>query len=586
MPMRRCLVVCAVGALLIPSALARGADEFFVSPNGDDNADGRTPATAWRSVAKVNASTFAPGTQVSFERGGEWRESLSVSSSGTAEAPIVFGAYGSGGARPQLWGSDVLDRSSFAHVAGNTYAASIATPVNALLADHNFLRGAVTNTFSSNPAVNRAFVDATPNSYYYDTDAGKLYVNTGGVNPASDPRLYTAAVRENVIHTNEQDNLVIRDLSLRESAKDNGGYALAVVYSDNVRVENVDARAAGKHHFGVLNSTGFVAKNLHSTVAMPDQAYGSATAYVSYSTRQNSRFADTSEWIDCVAEDMNGPYLGFYTHGDGVGDVLVQNMTVRGGAGIAVATDSPLPQDIRFVGGLLDNADLTLYGNDTVVDGLRITGAKSSIDLRGARNVIQNILMTGAIPDDGYYSALNDQGVGNVIQFNTVLLDPSAPVHATAMALLNASVTTKLRGNIFDSPGGGILRQWFAGAAQIDADFNLYSPDAQVIIQNLWRTLAQWQAMGYDDGTLAALAQFVDPANGDYRLADGSLAIDRIAPGIWGTLPDLDFAGGMRPFGQGYDLGAFETVPEPGTGAAVAALAAISTLAVRCRRRV
>ncbi|MDQ2104360.1 right-handed parallel beta-helix repeat-containing protein [Azospirillum isscasi] len=84
-------------------ASARGsADDapvFYVdATDGDDRRSGRGPKEAWRSLDKVNATSFAPGTRVLFERGESWRGSLLVSSSGTAERPVTYGAYGKGDA--------------------------------------------------------------------------------------------------------------------------------------------------------------------------------------------------------------------------------------------------------------------------------------------------------------------------------------------------------------------------------------------------------------------------------------------------------------------------------------------------------
>src|SRR3954471_17978546 len=100
----RSALLASTAALTLAAAAgsARAADTYFVSPTGSDNADGLTPQTAWKSVAKVNGTTFAPGAQIFFQSGGEWRESLSASSSGTADSPITYGAYGDG-AKPKFW---------------------------------------------------------------------------------------------------------------------------------------------------------------------------------------------------------------------------------------------------------------------------------------------------------------------------------------------------------------------------------------------------------------------------------------------------------------------------------------------------
>jgi hypothetical protein len=65
---------------------------------GKDTNDGLSQASPWKTIAKVNASSFAPGDSILFKKGGTWRETLTVLSSGTSGHPISFGAYGNGAA--------------------------------------------------------------------------------------------------------------------------------------------------------------------------------------------------------------------------------------------------------------------------------------------------------------------------------------------------------------------------------------------------------------------------------------------------------------------------------------------------------
>src|SRR5579862_6857138 len=153
--------------LLVAAALV-AADTYYVSPAGNDANDGRSEAKAWRTVAKVNAATFAPGDQILFARGGEWRESLKASSSGGLGKPILYGAYGSG-AKPKFWGSDPV-------TVGPDGAATVATPVAALLRDHQFL---------------------APGSWSW----------AGGTLKAT-PGAYTACVRVDPVHSNGKNHLV------------------------------------------------------------------------------------------------------------------------------------------------------------------------------------------------------------------------------------------------------------------------------------------------------------------------------------------------------------------------------------------
>ena len=46
---------------------------YYVSNSGNDGNAGTSPTAAWKSLAKVNRFSFAPGDVVLFERGGVWR---------------------------------------------------------------------------------------------------------------------------------------------------------------------------------------------------------------------------------------------------------------------------------------------------------------------------------------------------------------------------------------------------------------------------------------------------------------------------------------------------------------------------------
>jgi hypothetical protein len=77
---------------------------YYVSNVGSDLNDGRTPATAWKTISKVNSTSFNPGNSISFKRGDTWREQLTIPSSGVAGNPITFGAYGQG-PQPRIAGT-------------------------------------------------------------------------------------------------------------------------------------------------------------------------------------------------------------------------------------------------------------------------------------------------------------------------------------------------------------------------------------------------------------------------------------------------------------------------------------------------
>lgn len=77
-----------------PSADAR---QFYVNPTGSDLASGRSPATAWRTVRRVNRAALRPGDVVELRAGRTYSDAqLMPRRSGASGAPIRFTSYGGG----------------------------------------------------------------------------------------------------------------------------------------------------------------------------------------------------------------------------------------------------------------------------------------------------------------------------------------------------------------------------------------------------------------------------------------------------------------------------------------------------------
>ncbi len=72
---------------------------------GNDQASGRSPEEAWRTLTRANQATFKPGDQLLLKRGGAWSEGLKLRGRGTKKKPIILGAYGEG-PRPRISGGE------------------------------------------------------------------------------------------------------------------------------------------------------------------------------------------------------------------------------------------------------------------------------------------------------------------------------------------------------------------------------------------------------------------------------------------------------------------------------------------------
>ncbi len=82
---------------------------YYLSLNGNNTANGLSPATAWQSIDQLNSQTHTlnPGDTVFFRRGDVFFGQIELQKDGLPGSPIVLGAYGTGAA-PVISGSEAL----------------------------------------------------------------------------------------------------------------------------------------------------------------------------------------------------------------------------------------------------------------------------------------------------------------------------------------------------------------------------------------------------------------------------------------------------------------------------------------------
>lgn len=72
-----------------------GTDYYLDATTGDDGATGTSPETAWQTLAKPTATTFAPGDRILLKAGEQWHDQqLFPQGSGADGRPIVIDVYG------------------------------------------------------------------------------------------------------------------------------------------------------------------------------------------------------------------------------------------------------------------------------------------------------------------------------------------------------------------------------------------------------------------------------------------------------------------------------------------------------------
>lgn len=120
------LSIRALSFCLLAAAPLAEAATYYISPAGNDTANnGTNPATPWKTLAKVNATTFAAGDQILFQSGQTFAapaasDALIVKGSGTSDANrIVYGTYG--GSAPAIISQPTAGRNGIKFASTNDW---------------------------------------------------------------------------------------------------------------------------------------------------------------------------------------------------------------------------------------------------------------------------------------------------------------------------------------------------------------------------------------------------------------------------------------------------------------------------------
>ncbi|CAN7719057.1 right-handed parallel beta-helix repeat-containing protein [Paenibacillus sp. LjRoot56] len=94
--------------VLLPATVFAANTTYYVDAgNGSDSNNGTSTATAWKTLTKVNSTTFQPGDRILFEAGNTWVGQLYPKGSGTSGSPIIIDQYGTG-AKPKFQGQGAV----------------------------------------------------------------------------------------------------------------------------------------------------------------------------------------------------------------------------------------------------------------------------------------------------------------------------------------------------------------------------------------------------------------------------------------------------------------------------------------------
>lgn len=212
------------------SSCHAAGNAYYVSNGGSDDADGRTPQTAWQTLDRVNTYAYQPGDAVFFERGGEWRGQLN------AQSGVSYSAYGRGD-KPIITGS----RKNYA-VASEwkqtdcpnvyVYDERIGNDVGLIVFDHGAAWSVkmVVGIGGFEGRIGQMNADL---QMYHSLDDQRVYLYSDKGNPAERFRSIEMAEKRHVV----------------------------TVEGDNVLIDNLFIRYGGSHGIGTMNRNGLTVRN-------------------------------------------------------------------------------------------------------------------------------------------------------------------------------------------------------------------------------------------------------------------------------------------------------------------------------------
>ena len=220
--------------------------KYYVSPNGNDNNDGKTPATAWKTLDNVLLSAFLlkEGDAILLERGGVYR----LNSAFVCKSGITYGAYGKGN-KPVIYGSStnyawgkLWEPSNKKNVWKLNLEKSDA---GIIVFDHGKAVGSKKTNVSSLK---------TEGDFYHNIDDGLLYLYVEGAYPNVKYESIEIGTDTNIMTIPQKSkNITIDNLSLKYS----GAHGISVsANASNIKITNCEIGWIGGSYFDPIAKPG------------------------------------------------------------------------------------------------------------------------------------------------------------------------------------------------------------------------------------------------------------------------------------------------------------------------------------------
>jgi len=544
--------VLFAGALL---AVSVHAADYYVSSSDANRSDSGlgSQSQPWATVAKVNASVFAPGDTIHFKCGDQWRESLTTPSAGNATGRITFTAYGSG-AKPVLSGAEMITSWTVSATGtANTYTAPLTTATVMVTSDSTFL------------AKGTGAASLTANQYYWS--AGVLSINIGA-DPSS--HVIEAAQRNNAAYVPAGKNYVtlvglsLQKTNLANVRVDNCTYP--VVQDCDLFFSNDSTTFAGgginadRAHYALYKGNhvnyalgdGIISWRAHDVEingnlienVLDGGVYAGADGIQIGAVSTTPNACDNFKILNnTVIRPSASTNKGCIIAEMGDNGIIGGNVCSKGAFGIAASGDNMTIEHnyvtgFGVAGGIRVSQDMPTDGvkirYNIVTESPGFSGITLTNDTSGHSQPRSNFEIYNNVVYHTYYGIAIGEPFSGSIKNNIVWARHTSPRFRLSVKSVIAGGTLAIDHNIYQDQGTEVMLS-LNGVSYYD--------------------LATWQAAtGYDTHSVTTDPLWVNPVGGDFQLQAGSPAINA------GEDVGLtsDYEGFPVPQGGTPDIGALE----------------------------
>ena len=481
--------------LFINCSIAK-ATTYYVDNAGNNINNGTSPDSAWQTLGKVNSYKFSPGDSILFKRGGIWRETLIISSSGSKGNNIVFSTYGTGN-KPILSGADIY--SSWIKDAGNYYGTVSVIP-----------KYVFDNSTLLSPVSSKSLL--TSANFYFDTTNTRVYVN---YNPAG--HTMEVSQRDNDISVSNKNYITIDGLQLQ------GGNYAGIKGQGSVNINNCTIRY--NCSFGIFLHSNFLPSIISNNTVDHISGHG-IEVYDSQFDIYGNTIDSIGIFHDAVKPfnwDPAGINLSVTDSSD------VHNNTISwvlsGGDnqnhGIYIADNSTninvydnKVHDNWHGDGIKFATNGNIYGNICFNNGAAGIGCHNNT------NYTMNVSVHNNLCYNNKQGGFNEYGMIQPVNLN--IYNNTFYKNGTSRGelFIGENVTSAfIKNNIFFSNNNSVGLNAYGIQDNLVMSNNLYFNDSTSYVVNFGggnKTLLQWQVMGYDANSLNA-----DPliSNSDFHIS-------------------------------------------------------------------